>query len=194
MFIESKANGCKAGWMVTLGLAGLALAGQAGAACMSLPTDGSKVPAVYRPGDTSAGAFIKADWRENDPIVGLWQFKLSGTPADWGTQAWHADGTELMFSGGQNPETGDVCQGVWRRVGPSSYTLNHIAMGWIAPGQGFGLRVHMHVKVKLDASGDRFAGTYTLKVFIVSPADPFDESNQVGEGSGDVTATRVLPD
>jgi hypothetical protein len=204
MFSESKASGRKASWSVTLGLAGLALAGQAGAACMSLPmqgspsdkaSGGSMVPAVYRPGDASAGSFIKAgDWHENDRIVGLWQFQLSGTPADWGTQAWHADGTELMFSGGQNPETGDVCQGVWRRVGPSTYTLNHIAMGWIAPGQGFGLRVHMHVKVKLDASGDHFAGTYTLKVFVVSPADPFDESNQVGEGSGDVTATRVLPD
>jgi hypothetical protein len=204
MFSESKASGRKAGWLVTFGLAGLALAGQAGAACMSLPMqgspsdkapDGSMVPAVFHPPATGAfyqvGDFQGGDLRS---IVGLWEFKMSGFAVDFGTQAWHADGTELMWSGGQNPETGDVCQGVWRQTGPSSYTLNHVAMGWTAPGQGFGLRVHIHAKVNLDRSGQRFSGTYTAQVFVVSPADPFDETTQVGAGSGTVTATRVLPD
>lgn len=190
---------------VALGLLALAFAGQAGAACMSFPQvrsapiqagGGAMIPAVFRPAELASGSFYPvSDWGDgNDPIVGLWQFKLSGFAVDWGTQAWHADGTEIMFSGGQNPETGDVCQGVWRRVGPSTYALNHIAMGWVAPGQGFGTRVHFHVKVKLDPSGNSFSGTYTVAVFAVSPADPFDETTQVAGGTGSVTATRVMPD
>jgi hypothetical protein len=204
MFSESNASGRKASWLVMLGLAGLTLAGQAGAACMSVPvqgspgdqaTRGSMVPAVFHP--SAGGALYQvSDWGGGDfgSIVGLWEFRMSGFSVDFGTQAWHADGTELMWSGAQNPETGDVCQGVWRKTGPSSYTLNHVAMGWTAPGQGFGLRVHIHAKVNLDRSGQSFSGTYTAQVFVVSPADPFDETTQVGAGTGTVTATRVLPD
>ena len=188
-----------------LGIIGLACTAQGNAACMDSllhqvsPAKASApmqlVPAVYRPGD-SAGTFLRvsdaAD--ESSSIVGLWQFKLNGFSVDWGTQAWHSDGTELMFSGGQNPETGDVCQGVWRKVGPSTYTLNHIAMGWLAPGAGFGVRVHFHMMVRLDASGNAFFGSYKAAVYSVSPADPFDESVQVASGTGNVTAKRVMPD
>lgn len=60
-----------------------------------------------------------------------------------------------MFSGGQNPETGDVCQGVWRKIGPRTYTLNHIAMGWTAPGGSFGMRIHFHVLIKSSARRSR---------------------------------------
>src|SRR6516165_3810008 len=99
-----------------------------------------------------------------------------------------------MFSGGQNPATGDVCQGAWRKVGPSTYALNHIAMGWLAPGAGYGIRAHFHMIVKLDSSGNSFTGTYKVAVYSVSPADPFDESVQVAAGSGTVRATRVKAD
>jgi len=194
-----------AGLVASLGLIALAATTQTSAACMSpdslVPSmagaTGSMhlVPAVYRPGATSGADFLPvADFDDDVPIVGLWQFKMSGFSVDWGTQAWHADGTEIMFSGGQNPETGDVCQGVWRQVGPSTYTLNHIAMGWLAPGAGFGLRVHFHMIVKLNASGDSFSGTYKAAVYSVSPANPFDESVQVASGTGAVTASRVKPD
>jgi len=192
-------------WTLVLGLLGMAFAAQASAACMELkfpiaPTGkaaaGSMVPAVYRPDGSARGSLLPVNDYEGDgrSIVGLWQFQMSGFSVDWGTQAWHSDGTKIMFSGGQNPETGDVCQGVWRQVGPSTYTLNHIAMGWFAPGAGFGIRVHFHVKVKLDSTGNSFSGTYTAGVFAVSPADPFDETTEVASGAGTVTATRVKPD
>lgn len=193
--------------MLALGLLTLVFAGQADAACMGIPQlrgvptaraeGGAMIPAVYRPGELARGGslFPVGDFEGDGPsIVGLWQFQMSGFSVDWGTQAWHSDGTEIMFSGGQNPETGDVCQGVWRQVGPSTYTLNHIAMGWVAPGAGFGIRVHFHVKVKLDPTGNSFTGTYTAGVFAVSPADPFDETTEVASGAGTVTATRVKPD
>jgi hypothetical protein len=192
------------GIAASVAVVALAAAGQAGAACMSLdtmmhkmagPAAGAQlVPAVYRP-DTGFGALLPVSTGEDEAaIVGLWQFRTTGFSVDWGTQSWHADGTELMFSGGQNPETGDVCQGVWRKVGANTYTLNHIAMGWMAPGGPFGIRVHFHMVVHLDNTGQRFSGTYKAAVYAVSPSDPFDESVEVASGTGAVSASRVHPD
>jgi hypothetical protein len=217
----------------TLGLLALTAAGAANAGCMmGAPhqSSGSKqpaatfVPSVYRPGIT-AGSFVKTDYfgQYDEGIVGLWQFQLSGYPApDWGTQAWHGDGTELMFSGGQDPETGDVCQGVWRQIGKDTFTLNHIAMGWNQPGGSFVLRVHLHEIIKLNPAGTEFTGTYTLTgycesgaippfpipagvtcatpnpFFEFNPKEPVSASNPnnvaLPTGTGTVTATRVVPD
>jgi hypothetical protein len=190
---------------VMLGLVVLASAAPANAGCLdsllhghSAPeaSAGQFVPAVYRPDDLSGARLmpVSDSGHENDSIVGLWEFRLDGFAVDWGTQAWHSDGTEIMFSGGQDPATGDVCQGVWRKVGRSTYVLNHIAMGWVAPGGPFGIRVHFHMQVTLDRSGNAFAGTYQAAVYSVSPADPFDESVQVASGTGTATATRVRAD
>jgi hypothetical protein len=200
----------KAGGMaVVLGLIVLTAATQANAACMArdsmlplafdAPPAAHFVPALYRGGGLSGEEFLAvrlSDDEDSDgqSIAGLWEFKWTGFSVDWGTQAFHADGTEIMFSGGQNPETGDVCQGVWRKVGPHTYTLNHIAMGWFAPGAGFGIRVHIHATINLNSSGNAFTGNYRAAVYAVSPADPFDESVEVASGTGAMSATRVRPD
>jgi hypothetical protein len=191
------------GMLLVLGLVGLTAAGQATAACTDggkaapkLPDIARMVEAVYHPGQASGSLMpVTEEYNEEGAsIVGLWEFKLAGFATDWGTQAWHSDGTELMFSGGQNPETGDVCQGVWRKIGPLTYTLNHIAMGYFSPGGTFGDRVHFHMVVRLDPSGKTFSGRYTVKIYAVTPAEPFDESVQVAGGTGTVTASRVKPD
>ncbi len=195
------------GFATTLAIIGLAAAAQASAACMDaknlLPRMSGTapvahlVPAVYRP-DAVEGAHLLPvgdfDEEESASIVGLWQFKFSGFLPDWGTQAFHSDGTELLFSGGQNPETGDVCQGVWRKIGHHTYTLNHIAMGWVAPGAGFGIRVHIHANITVNETGDSFTGNYSAKIYSVSPTDPFSESVQVAAGTGGLSGTRVKPD
>jgi hypothetical protein len=195
------------------GLIAMAVATQAEAACMdgllqrAAPTKSSThsnttplrpISAVYHPGAAAGHAVLKVadrDDRNDDDeasIVGLWEFQLDGAPPDFGTQAWHADGTELMFSAGRNPATGDVCQGVWRKIGPRTYSLNHLAMGWDI-GE-FGLRIHIHAVVTLNRAGDKYTGTYSAAAYLVSPANPFDESNPVGGGSGNITGTRVKPD
>jgi hypothetical protein len=192
--------------------AALMLTGQAQAACatpklqQATPANRSDfhfVPAVYHDGDTTAGTFVRVHDFDPASIVGLWEFKWSGFATDWGTQAWHSDGTELSFSTGQNPATGDTCQGVWQQIGPRTYTLNHIAMGWAAPGasplQGAQfLRVHLHMIVTLAPSGKTFSGKYTAAVYLESQSDPFDENPNtnapIATGSGAVAATRVEPD
>jgi hypothetical protein len=216
------------GLSVMMGLAAVATARTAGAGCMagalqqlhavqtpapatsaapSSRAAATNVPLVYRP-DAGSGSLVKADYEGgyDEGIVGLWQFqfRVGGTLVDWGTQAWHSDGTELTFSAGQNPETGDVCQGVWRKVGPNTFTLNHIAMGWAAPGAswsapvpGFGVRVHFHFRITLNPSGTAFTGTFSQTVYAETPADPFNETTAPMLGPvtyGTVTATRIIPD
>jgi hypothetical protein len=151
--------------------------------------------AVYHPGEAPGSSSLKVADRSNDgdgSIVGLWEFQLDGAPPDFGTQAWHSDGTELMFSAGRNPATGDVCQGVWRQIGPRTYSLNHIAMGW--DFGYFGLRVHIHAVVTVDRAGNTYSGTYTAAAYAVTPENPFDESSQIGGGTGTITGARVRPD
>jgi len=206
-----KPSWARAALVPSLFVVALGLTAQAHATCVdskslhpSVPpkaTDTGLMPAVYHPGG-AGGSFVRV-WDEPRSIVGLWEFKWAGFATDWGLQAWHSDGTELTFSTGQNPETGDTCQGVWQQVGPRTYTLNHIAMGWVAPGASptagspF-LRVHLHFTVTLDPSGNSFSGKYTASVYLETESDPFDEdpvkNPAVASGSGTVTATRVSPD
>lgn len=202
-------------WTLWFAVLGFAASGAAGAACMD-----SKAPRPQMPSRPAAAHFIDALYRPDayaparlvptsdegdaaDAIVGLWQFQFSGFTADWGTQAWHSDGTEITFSVGQNPQTGDVCQGVWQRIGPRTYTLNHVAMGWAGPGVDPSkgapfVRVHLHFTVTLDRSGAKFTGTYTAAVYLESSANPFNEdpatNPPIASGSGSVTATRLNPD
>ena len=161
------------------------------------------LPAVYRSGDHT-GRALATDFESRSPsIVGVWQFQSTGIAPDLGTQAWHADGTEFMYSLAPNPATGDVCQGVWQQVGPRTFTVNHVAMGWSAPGADPSkgspfLRIHLHYVITLDPSGDKFHGTYKADIFLENESDPFNEdpvSNPpIASGGGTVTATRLQPD
>jgi len=152
-------------------------------------------PAVWQEPKDSFGLMPVGDFNDGASIVGLWKFKLSGFLTDFGTQAFHAGGTEMMFSAGVDPATGDVCQGVWRKVGPSTYTLNHIAMAWTAPGAEYGVLIRIHMLLKLAPSGNSFTGTYNVSLFAETPQDPFDESaGPFVTGSGTATGTRVKPD
>ncbi len=151
------------------------------------------VPAVYHPDTSSASLMQVNDSNDNASIVGLWKFSLAGFLVDFGTQAFHAGGTETMFSAGVDPATGDVCQGVWRKVGRNTYTVNHIAMGWVAPGVEYGLLIRIHMLIKV--SGNTLTGSYTVNVFAASPANPFDESGgPVASGTGSLAGKRVNPD
>jgi hypothetical protein len=194
------------GLCLGLGLLGLLAAAQANAACMdslkkiapvAQANPGRFTPALYRSDDLFGGTLMQVndDGAEVAPIVGLWKFKTSGFVKDFGLQAFNAGGTELMFSGGVDPSTGDTCQGVWRRVGQSTYTLNHIAMAWTAPGAGYALLVHFHMVIRLAPSGNAFTGNYTVSLFSETSQDPFNESaGPFVSGAGTVTASRVQPD
>lgn len=113
-----------------------------------------------------------------DPIVGMWHVTFTaegnsggppdGTPIDNALVVWHSDGTEIMNSG-RPPQDGDFCMGVWKRVGKSTYKLNHFAWGGndttnaptgIGNPQG---PTRIVEQVTLSEDGNSFTGTFRLK-------------------------------
>lgn len=195
------------------GLAGLLMAGavrSAHAGCAigdpsTLSGLAHASPAVFNPDDYGAN-FIRVDdhFRSDAPIVGLWKFEMlaknmdgntnpmpDGTLLDFGTQAWHGDGTELMNSGSRNPADGDFCQGVWKQVGRSTFALNHMALAW-AGGSYLG-PVIIQMKVKVAPDGNSFKGDLTQTVYLASPVagQEFDTSNRYIKLTGTITGTRI---
>jgi len=181
---------------VTLALAGLASTGMARAACtVPDPTHGTS-------GHFTPAVFHLASYQAS--IVGLWKFEMlakstpantnpmpDGTLVDFGTQAWHSDGTELLNSGIRNPADGNFCQGVWEQVGPSTFKLNHMPLAW--GGGSYIGPVKMHILVNED--GDRFSGYFSETVYQASatPGHEFDESAAIVTITGTITANRITP-
>ena len=201
---------------------GTALAPTA-AAASCFPRDGEGMPANGRP-VTQSGGYLPVSFvqrpvsvayqnspgairaqsnsdKSDESIVGMWEFRFDGPPlppglSDFGLQQFHADGTEMMISLGI-PPSGGVCQGVWRKTGKSTYTLNHLAGTYIDPDPMVGgVRLHFHAVFTVDPSGDTFSGQYTVSAYYVTRDHPFDESVPIpaASGTGTWTATRVHPD
>ena len=88
---------------------------------------------AWRVGDPTALLTQAADTAE--PIVGMWHVTFTaegnsggppdGTPIDNALIIWHSDGTEIMTSM-RPPQDGDICLGVWEKVGPNKYKVNHL--------------------------------------------------------------------
>jgi hypothetical protein len=131
---------------------------------------------AWRVGDPSALLTQAADPEE--AIVGMWHVTLTaegnsggppdGTPLDNALIVWHSDGTEIMTSM-RPPQDGDICMGVWKKVGPGEYRVNHIA--WFgndttnAPS-GIGNPTgptRIIEKVTVSADGSCLSGTFSLR-------------------------------
>jgi hypothetical protein len=157
------------------------------------PNPGGVLPQSWqRPAEFSPSLLLVADHNDGDDrIVGFWKVKFvsegsagipDGTVIDDGYAQWHSDGTEVtnsLFA----PATGSVCYGVWRKSGPSSYSLNHFGLGWNLDGTFIG-PAQVREEVVLDRRGNHFEGTFTI-----------DQYNPKGElldhFAGRVTATRI---
>lgn len=87
-------------------------------ACVELKTAaaviGILIAGLAISGAAEANMIPVGNFGDGAPIVGLWQFRATGIAADYGTQAWHADGTELIYSMGPNPATGNAFTGTYK--------------------------------------------------------------------------------
>jgi hypothetical protein len=155
-------------------------------AAIALPQSGTE-QAGYEPALVS----VANDRRADDGIVGFWRVKLvsegsagiaDGTVIDDGFAQWHSDGTEVIVSLFA-PATGNICLGVWQKVGPSSYTLNHFGFAFDSNGVFLGL-AQIRENVVLDRRGHRFGGTFSIDQYDVAGA-------LVGRIVGRVIATRI---
>jgi hypothetical protein len=212
----TKSVGMKvAGLAVTLGILGLTGAGHAFAGCSDgavsptkKPSSAQFIPAVYQRGADSASLTAVSDeWFESSAIVGLWEFEVhlngaqNGLPDnalfDWGLATWHDDGTEIQFSAGRPPSSGDVCMGVWRQIGRHEFKLHHVALG-LTPAAATGTFVGpsiIRATVTVDSDKDSYSGPYTLSVYPGSP-DNGTEFNDKGTPlvtfTATITAKRVM--
>ena len=129
---------------------------------------------------------------DGEDIVGFWRVKLiskgntglgipDGTILDRGFAQWHSDNTEIMNSS-RAPSTGSFCLGVWKKVGPSRYKLNHFALAFDDTVHlGYG---NIREDVTLSQDGDSFSGSFTIANFD-------GEGNPGPVITGDITATRI---
>jgi hypothetical protein len=131
---------------------------------------------AWRVGDPTALLTQAADTVE--PIVGMWHVTFTaegnsggppdGTPIDNALIIWHSDGTEIMTSM-RPPQDGDICLGVWEKVGPNKYKVNHLP--WFgndttnAPsgiGNPTGPTRILEV-VTVSEDGNSLSGTFSLR-------------------------------
>jgi hypothetical protein len=152
---------------------------------------------AWRVGDPTALLTQAAD--PGEAIVGMWHVMFTaegnsggppdGTPIDNALIVWHSDGTEIMTSM-RPPQDGDICMGVWKKVGPGQYRVNHIA--WFgndttnAPS-GIGNPVgpsRIIEKVTVSADGSCLRGTFSLRATDTA-------GNTTALILGTITGTRV---
>jgi hypothetical protein len=184
---------------------GLSAASHAGCVATKWPDPIQAAPTPGAAPGIAPGDFIQVSDRDSGrTIVGLWKFEMvskststhtnpmpDGTLIDFGTAAWHADGTELQTSGIRNPSDGDVCQGVWQRVGDGTFVLNHYALAW-TNGTYTG-PVNIRARVTVDPSGNHYSGMFVTVVYLAAPVagHEFDQSTVLASITGTFTATRV---
>ena len=140
------------------GVAGLALAASVAPAAWAGCGEGLvKAPASWQaPSSTASNPLlIRVGLPATAPsIVGMWAvtFHSGGHVIDFGYAQWHSDGTEIMFSGGRAPATGDVCMGVWAQDG-ATYNVNHFALGYDTSGT-LNSKVNIKEQLTLSAAGN----------------------------------------
>ncbi len=139
---------------------------------------------------TSRLASLHEDRDQDDlePIVGLWKIAFvdkSKGYTDTGYAAWHSDFTEFQNSQ-RTPSTGAVCQGVWEKVGLSTFRLNHFAMAY-ADNVNLTNIIRIREEVTVDKSRKTFRGTFTTDVYNT-------QHNLIIEFHGSITGTRVTID
>ena len=120
-----------------------------------------------------------------EPIVGLWKITFTDSSknyVDKGYAAWHADFTEFQNSE-RVPSTGAVCQGVWEKVGRSTYRLNHFALAYI-DNMNLTNVIRIREEVTVDPSRKSFSGTFITDVYDTS-------RNLQVEFKGPITGKRV---
>jgi hypothetical protein len=133
-------------------------------------------------------------------VVGLWHavFRIGdadGPVFDEVFEQFHADGLELIISNGLPPALGNVCVGVWKRVGARTYKLRHTTWNWAPEPGGFGVPgsfagyFELEVTLRLDAHGQRFTGTFSAKNF-----NPAGDHLEDLDASGVVNGVRITVD
>jgi hypothetical protein len=141
--------------------------------------------------------YMLADSDGNSSVIGMWHAVLrlgsaTGPVYDEVLEQFHSDGTEILISNGLPPALGNVCIGVWKRIGARAYKLRHMTWNWAPPDNGFGVpgtfsgHFELEITLRLDSHGRTYRGTWTAKNFDLSG-----DHIPGLDAEGVVTATRI---
>jgi hypothetical protein len=124
-------------------------------------------------------------------IVGLWHviYTAGGTTFNETLDQWHSDGTEFE-NAWLAPDTGNICFGVWKDIGPRTVRLHHI--GWLfTPGSDPSTAsgtFTLDETNTVSRDGKTYTGTFTFKTFDITGAPTGVEV------TGTIAATRITVD
>ena len=164
-------------------LVGALLTATAKAECgsLQLPKGTPSIqPQSWRGADDIApfSLLLVSDRESLEPIVGFWKVTAvakgnpdipDGVVIDNAFTQFHSDGTEITNSS-RPPVTSSFCLGVWKKVGPSHYKLNHFAISWDENSNPVG-PAHLREDIVVSPDGKTFTATFSV--------DQFDQSGNV---------------
>ena len=122
----------------------------------------------------------------NASIVGLWHVKFvasNGDLYDEGFDQFHSDGTEILNDDGVPPAEGNVCLGVFKKVGLGTYRLKHPAFVWDGSGGLIGTLI-ISETITLDPGRNSYNGTFEFDFYDLA-------GNLTDEVKGDLSGERI---
>src|SRR5690606_24983173 len=132
--------------------------------------------------------------------VGMWhavlQLGKDGPVYDEIIEHFHSDGTELLISNSLPPAVGNICIGVWKRVGSRTFRLKHMTWNWSGEmNEAFGVpgthtgHFELELNFRLDERGKTYRGTWLAKNYDLA-------GNHIPEldAEGVVRGTRITAD
>jgi hypothetical protein len=120
----------------------------------------------------------------NTSIVGLWHVSYTADGALFyeAYDLWHSDRTE-METANLSPVEGNVCMGVWKKIGSRTVQLSHV--GWAFDNSGISIGSFSLAQTNtVSSDGSTYAGSFDYKAYDV-------DGNLVQEVTGTVAATRI---
>jgi hypothetical protein len=179
--------------LVTVALSSVWVPGAAaacGSSAQRLPPSVSSAlqlpPSLQEPASDGVAA-EEPERGEGPSMTGLWKtvFVAGGAVVNLGFNTWNSDGTEWALDGGFPPAAGNVCPGVWKRIGHRSYRTVHPAFNYDASNTHVVSIFIERLKITISRDGNSYQGDFTW--------DSYDFQGNLLPGSvaGRIAGTRI---
>ncbi len=139
-------------------------------------------------GAVQSSSPIAANDADGGTIVGLWHVKFvsNGALYDEGFDQFHSDGLEILNDDGVPPAEGNICLGVFKKIGSRTYKVKHPAFVWDKTGMLIGTLI-IRETITLDRDHDGYRGQFAFDFYDLL-------GNLTEEVTGDLSGERITVD